>query len=222
MGGKPIYPILEQHHEEIINSYQNGASIDELSSRFGCSNTPIRRFLMNNGVKLRPPVRPLVLARNEDRVFAMYAEGANTQEIADRFGVDRNTVSLFLEKHGIRRSAPLSPRTFFIESDIDRGIFAGLLLGEGSIVIRGKGASVRIVNQDATIIGWLAKFGGRIYWSKPRKRCPNPCGVWDLSGAVDVYHCLTSIEPLLVGKKKSLARVALKVLKNNYGLGAIP
>ena len=75
--------------KRFINSYQNGASIDELSSRFGCSNTPIRRFLMNNGVKLRPPVRPLVLARNKDQVLAMYAEGANTREIADRFGVDR-------------------------------------------------------------------------------------------------------------------------------------
>jgi uncharacterized protein (DUF433 family) len=222
MGGKPVYPILEQHREEIINSYQNGASIDELSSRFGCSNTPIRRFLMNNGVKLRPPVRPLVLARNKDQVLAMYAEGANTREIADRFGVDRNTVSLFLHKHNARRNTPLSPRTFFIDKDTDRGVLAGLLLGEGSIIIRGKGVSIRIVNQDAAILGWLAQFGGKLYWSKPRKRCPNPTGIWDLSGAVDVYHCLTSLEPLLVGKKKSLARAALKVLKNNYGLGATP
>jgi uncharacterized protein (DUF433 family) len=222
MGGKPITPTLEQNRDEIIALYEGGASIDDLSDKFGCSNTPIRKFLIRNCVEFHPPIRPAILEASRDAVITAYQSGDSTADIAEKFGVDRNTVSLFLQKNKVRRTAPLSARTFFIETDADKGMLAGLLLGEGSIIIRGKGASVRIVNQDTAILGWLNKFGGKIYWSKPRKSSPNPCGVWDLSGAIDVFHCLSSIEHLLVGKKKSLARVAIKVLVQNYGLRETP
>lgn len=218
MGGKRIRPVLDSRKDEIIAAYENGESIDSLAGRFGCSNTPIRSFLVDNGVAFRPAVRPRVLASCASEVIEMYRVGKSTRQIARTFKVDRNTVSSFLSERGVLRNAPLSERTFFISSSADKGMFAGLLLGEGSIVIRGRGASIRIVNQDTAIIGWLAQFGGRIYWSKPRERSPNPCGIWDLSRAIDVFHCLVSIHPFLLGKKRQLANAALTVLKQNYGL----
>lgn len=218
MGGLPVRPKLEVDRAEILSAYAAGSSIDEISARYRCSNTPIRQFLLANGVALRPAVRPKALAKDRSGVIAMYRAGSSTKEIARITGVDRNTVSAFLAAEGILRKTPLRSRGFSIEAPEDKGMLAGLLLGEGSVIIRGRGAAVRIVNQDAAILGWLARFGGRIYWSKPRPSSPNPCGVWDLSRAVDVFHCLTAILSLLVGKKRSLARAALKVLAENYGL----
>lgn len=222
MGGKPITPNLEQNRDEIIALYEEGASIDNLSKKYRCSNTPIRMFLIRNCVKLRPPIRPAILENVKYAIIDAYQFGDNTVDIAEKFGVDRNTVSLFLKNNKVRRANALSRRKFFIETEADKGMLAGLLLGEGSIIIRGRGVSIRIVNQDTAILGWLNKFGGKIYWSKPRKRSPNPCGVWDLSGAVDVFHCLSSIEHLLLGKKKSLAKAAIKIIAQNYGLRETP
>lgn len=225
MGGKRITPTLESDRDKIISTYEGGTSIDALASQRGCSNTPIRKLLIRHGVELRPPVRPTVLAKQKDAVIRLYRRGASTREIAKQFGVDRNTVSEFLRRSKTRRRVGLSRRTFSIETESDKGMLAGLLLGEGSIIIHGgegRGVFVRIVNTDAAILGWLARFGGRIHWNKARKRGWMPCGVWDLARAVDVYHCLTSIKHLLVGKKKALASVGLKVLKKNYGLSETP
>lgn len=222
MGGSPVRPQLEIARDEVLQAYANGASIDALADRFGCSPTPIRGFLAANGVAFRPAVRPKRLAVSRSEVIAAYRSGRNTREIAATFGVDRNTVSQFLKSEGARREEGLSPLSFTVPNGQDRGVFAGLLLGEGSIVIHGRSASIRISNQDAAILGWLAKFGGRIYWAKPRKGSPNPCAAWDLSGAVNVFHCLSTLLPLLMGKKKSLARAALKVISANYGLQETP
>jgi uncharacterized protein (DUF433 family) len=222
MGGSPVAPRLEAAREEVLLAYKTGASIDSLADRFGCSATPIRGFLVANGIEFRPPVRPKRLAAERNAVIAAYRSGRNTRELAATFGVDRNTVSQFLKAEGARREEGLAPLSFTVPNGEERGVFAGLLLGEGSIVIHGRSASVRISNQDAAILGWLAKFGGRIYWAKPRKGSPNPCAAWDLSGAVNVFHCLSALLPLLMGKKKSLARAALKVIAANYGLRETP
>ena len=222
MGGKPVNGRLEVEREDVILSYKAGESLDSLSSRFGCSPTPLRAFLKRHNVIIRPSVRPKCLSVHGSTVESLYRSGVSTVELAKRFGVDRNTVGAFLRYKGILRDAPLAKRGFHIESDSDKGMLAGLLLGEGSIIIRGNGASIRIVNQDTAIIGWLAKFGGKIYWSKPRPGSVNPCGVWDLSRSVDVFHCLVSLRSLLVGKKRQLMTAAIHVLKKNYGFRETP
>ena len=222
MGGPAVTCNLEANRETILAEYQTGATVKQLSKKYNCSNTPIRRFLIKNGVAIRKVIKPKALAGREGEVETLYRNGASPREIAQRLGVNRNTVTATLKTLGILRGVGLKKRSFHIHSDADKGILAGLLLGEGSIIIRGRGASVRIVNQDAAILGWLSKFGGKIYWTGPRERVPNPCGVWDLSGAVDVFHCLVTIHPLLVGKKRNLARAAITVLRANYGLKEIP
>jgi len=216
--GKPITPSLRRQSQQIIDGYVQGSSLDNLGVQYQCSASSIRRLLLSHNVLLRAPIRSRVLSKFRHEVLAYYRTGASLSQIANRFNVDRNTAGEFIRKNGISRGVGLSSLTFHITSDSDKGMLAGLLLGEGSIILGGNRVCIRIVNQDAAILGWLAKFGGRLYWSKPRHRSPNPCGVWDLSGSVDVYHCLSSIHHLLVGKKKSLCRAGLKLLESRYSL----
>jgi uncharacterized protein (DUF433 family) len=217
MGGKPCKQRLTTKAQDIIFNYANGMSIDKLALQCCVNPTTMRRFLLSQGVILRPPIRPKILNKVDTEVISLYHKGWNTKQLAKKFNVDRNTVSYFLQSRGILRKASLSKRTFFIKQEADIGMLAGLLLGEGSIIIRGS-ISIRISNQEAAIMGWLAKFGGKIYWSKPRKGALNPCAVWCLNRSVDVFHCLFLVLPLLVGKKRILAVAALNLLKNNYGL----
>jgi len=209
---------LQPVKDEIIQKYNSGDSFDSLALIYGVNPSTIRRFLIIVGVKPRPPLRPPILEKHSAEVIALYRTGKSTKELADKFGVDRNTVSTFLIKKKALRKAGLTKRTFSLNTDADKGMFTGLLIGEGCITIRGKGALITITNQDAAVIGWLQGFGGRAYWYGPRKGVPNPCGTWRLSGSVDVFHCLNSIYPLMLGKKRQLATAAINILKANYGL----
>ncbi len=223
MGGKPVRPMLEENRGYIITAYQSGKSLDDLAVKFSCSVTPIRRFLIDYDIPFRPAVRPKKLTPFKEQVTRLYKSGRNTRQIAQVLNVDRNTVSEFLNCLGIRRKVPLSKRSFDITGEANKGIFAGLLVGEGSIIFRRNGIAIRIVNQDKEIIDWLAQWGGRVYWSKPRPpRVPNSCGVWDLSTSVDVFHCLITILHYMVGAKRRLAEKAIECLKTNYGLEATP
>jgi transposase-like protein len=209
---------LQNVKDEIIQKYNNGDSFDSLASIYKVNPSTIRRFLLFNGVKFRPPVRPQILEKHSTEVITLYRTGKNTRELGEQFGVDRNTVSIFLDRKGVLRKSGLTKKTFSLKTDADRGMFTGLLIGEGSIIIRGKGAIITITNQDAAVIGWLQRLGGKAYWYAPRYRSPNPCGTWRLSGSIDVFHCLNSIYGLLIGKKKPLATAAINVLKANYDL----
>lgn len=221
MGGKPIRPKLEEEVDYVINAYQSGKSIDDLAQEFSCSATPIRQFLQSHNIPFRAAVRPRKLGPLKDRIEALYRNGHSTIEIAEHLNVDRNTVSSFLDHMGIRRNAPLAARTFHICGEVNKGIFAGLLVGEGTIVIRGNGAAIRIVNTDQEIINWLSQWGGNVYWTKRRPRSTMPCGVWDLAAAVNVFHCLNAVLPYMIGAKHKLAIEAIHHIKENYGLEAI-
>lgn len=213
---KPVTERLLIVKNDIINDYTSGFTMDKLQEKYACSNRPIREIILSAGI-MRPNIRPQKLADKKDKLIERYREGLNTEQLAKEFNVDRNTVSEFLKRHKIRRATAARSREFFIKDDIDKGMLAGLLLGEGSIIITGRGARISIVNQDAHIIGWLGKFGGRIHWFRPRPGSKNPCGYWNLSRSIDVFHCLTILLPILVGKKKNLAVGAINVLKSNYG-----
>lgn len=213
---------LESTKEEILADYERGATIAGLARKHQCSLTPVRLFLIRHGIAIRPSATPKKLAPDAEEIDRLYRAGATAAELADRFSVNRDTMSAWLSSHGLSRDTRLRKRTFFIEKAEDKALLAGLILGEGSIIIRGRGVRVVVVNQDAGILGWLAKFGGLLHWSSPRSSSPNPCCVWDVGGAVNVFHCLLAVHPYLLGKKLNLANAALNVLRGSYGLKGIP
>jgi len=201
---QPKMERLQEKASEIIYDYKTGKSLDTLAGAYGMNPSTIRRFLISQNVTLRLAIRPKILERRKEEIISLYRKGWSTKQLADKFKVDRNTVSYFLSENSILRKQPLRKRNFFIENNSDKGMLAAFIMGEGSILIHGRGVIIVVSNQDAAIIGWLRKFGGRSYWYGPRTKNPNPCGTWRLSGAVDVFHCLSSLYPLLLGKKSNL------------------
>lgn len=218
MGGKRIKPALEKRANYLIKAYKSGKSIDDIAMEFPCSPTSIRRFLIKHKTLLRPAIRPKKLNPFRKQIEALYREGKNTRQIAKIFNTDRNTVSTYLNYIGIRRHTPLSKRTFYINGEANKGILAGLLVGEGSIITRGNSIAIRIVNTDKGIIDWLAQWGGKVYRAPIRERCPKPCFIWDLSATVNVFHCLNLIFPYIVGQKRKLAQKAIQYLEQTYNL----
>lgn len=219
MGGPAIQHRLEANRRAIIAAYEGGSSLDEVAADHAVSSSSIRRFLLASGIKLRPQRRQRVLESRAAEVEMMYRAGANTREIAELLGVDRNTVSQFLAAKGLRRAGALGIREFFIETEGDKGLLAGILLGEGSVVIRASGeVLISIANTDPEIIEWVSRWGGRVYWYAPNERGTKPAGTWRLSRAVDVYHCLMALLPYLFGKKRALAERGIGLLEERHGL----
>jgi len=217
MGGKRIRSVLETKKDHIISAYKEGRSIDSLAAEFDCSATPIRHFLIDNGIPFRPAIRPRKLEPFRREVKSLYCAGANTRQIAEKFNVDRNTVSEFLKSEGIRRDVPLSKRRFFITGETNKAILGGLISGDGSIIIKGHSVKVNLTNTDPEIINWVAQWGGKVYWTKRRKEW-KAVGTWQVNGTIDVFHCLNSIHRYLIGKKKKLALKGIELLKDHYGL----
>lgn len=217
MGGKRIRPILETKKDYVISAYKKGRSIDSLAAEFCCSATPIRHFLIDNGIPFRPAIRPRKLEPFRKEVKSLYCAGASTRQIAEKLNVDRNTVSEFLKSEGIRRAVPLSERHFFITGEINKAILGGLISGDGNISIKGHSVKINLTNTDPEIINWAAQWGGRVYWTKRKKKWKT-IGTWQVNGTVDVFHCLNSIHQYLIGKKKKLALKGIELLQVHYGL----
>jgi hypothetical protein len=122
-----------------------------------------------------------------------------------------------IARREFRRDFWVTERTFPELCAQYRGMLAGLLLAGGSILTLPEGFTVRIVNADPEIIGWLSGCGGHVYWAESDGRRRKPLGTWELRRQVDVFHCLSTVLPLLVGRKRDLAFEALRELRHRHG-----
>jgi transposase-like protein len=224
--GKP-HRILEEAKDRAMKLYKSGLSIDQLSAVYAVDYKTMWRHLKSWGVILRAPVRQSKLAKKAEEITALYRSGYSFRQLAKRYRVDRNTVATFLIRHGIRRSIALRGRDFFITGEGKIGVLAGLIAGEGSILLVKGENRIRVVlcitNTDPDIIEFLSGLGGKYYWSAPRKdkrgiRGIKPVGTWRLSRACDVLDCLSLTLPYIFGKKRLLAKQGIELLKTQYGL----
>ena len=120
MRGPTVKLRLRTQAEAILEAYQQGSSIYHLAERYGCSITPIRQLLKENGLQSRQGSRPNVLESIREQVVSRYQEGETALQLASNFGVNRKTVVSFLNQIGVIRKNRLGRRSFFIEFDADR------------------------------------------------------------------------------------------------------
>lgn len=224
--GKP-HRILEEAKDRVIELYESGLSIDQVSATYTVDYATAWRHLKSWGVILRAPVRQSKLAKKAEEIVALYRSGYSFNQLAERYRVDRNTVATFLTRNGIRRKIALRGRDFSVNGEGRIGVLAGLIAGEGSILLVNGEIRTRVIvcitNTDPDIIEFLSGLGGRHYWSAPRKdkrgiKGIKPVGTWRLSRACDVLDCLCMVLPYMFGKKRLLAKQGIELLKTQYGL----
>ncbi len=82
----------------LVKLYEAGASLDDLSIRCNCSKTTIRRFLVIQGVTLRPAPKNKLDAVGAS-VLSAFEAGERIEDIARQFQVLPQTVRRYLYKH---------------------------------------------------------------------------------------------------------------------------
>lgn len=86
--------------DQLVASYQAGASLRALSRRFQAHEQTIRRQLQQRGVTLRPGVKAPSQARLAELV-ASYESGRSTYDLAVELGVSADSVQRWLRHAGI-------------------------------------------------------------------------------------------------------------------------
>jgi lambda repressor-like predicted transcriptional regulator len=84
---------------EMVERYEEGATVYELSTEFGCHRTTVSARLKNAGVSLRlqSPTSDVI-----DLMAKLYASGLSSIEIGERLGYCANTVRNGLQGKGIQ------------------------------------------------------------------------------------------------------------------------
>lgn len=82
--------------ETIVNSYENGASFDELAMQFNCAPSTIRRLLIDRNIPLRKPTKRYKLDAVGNDVMRAYEKGEDINVIARRYRVQREAVVRYL------------------------------------------------------------------------------------------------------------------------------
>jgi DNA-binding transcriptional ArsR family regulator len=99
-----VRPIQVQHRldpsrvAELVASYQDGATIDDLAERFGVHRTTVMAHLDRSGVKRR---QRGIEAASLPGAIRLYEAGWSLARVGERLGVDGETVRTTLRKAGV-------------------------------------------------------------------------------------------------------------------------
>lgn len=95
--------------DTVTRMYQEGMTLKEIAVHFGANDDSVRMHLIRRGVPRRGPRAKKVVAWHQKHpevatgeVARLYQEGQSLQEIADRFGVAKGTVSARLRAAGVQ------------------------------------------------------------------------------------------------------------------------
>jgi DNA-directed RNA polymerase specialized sigma24 family protein len=83
---------------ELVTSYQAGATVHELATKFGIHRHTVSKHLRTAGVRLRLDGLNL---DQIDQAEQLYCSGLSLARIADRLGVTANTVHARLRERGV-------------------------------------------------------------------------------------------------------------------------
>jgi uncharacterized protein (DUF433 family) len=95
---------LKPHEvDELVDQYQAGSSVYQLSDRFGIHRSTVGRLLRSRGIDTTAP------ALTEDRVreaVQLYADGWSCKKLAKHFNVGAETVRERLHEEGVSLRGP--------------------------------------------------------------------------------------------------------------------
>ena len=91
--------LTEVEVADLVERYQEGATLSGLTERYKISRSAVRRLLHHEGIELRH--RGLSTEQIEDAV-RLYRQGWSLAKIGDRMGVSAGTVHARLRECGVR------------------------------------------------------------------------------------------------------------------------
>lgn len=106
--------ITFEEHDNIIQQYESGMEINDIASKYNVQPQSIRKILRKYNINIESKIQRFhKLYDNE--IIQLSLEGWSNRQIADKYGVDHNTISKILYNNGIDHA-----RTRFHNSnDID-------------------------------------------------------------------------------------------------------
>lgn len=94
--------INHQEFLELVQDYQSGYSLRELSKRYDCSPTGLKEYLIRKGVNLRDRYNILEDDESQEKMINDYLDGRlKLSEIQSKYHCSYNTFTKILSLHGI-------------------------------------------------------------------------------------------------------------------------
>lgn len=94
--------INHQEFLELVQDYQSGYSLRELSKRYNCSSVGLKEFLIKKGVDLRNKYNILQDKMSQENMIADYLDGnMKLSEIQSKYHCSYKTFTKVLSLHGI-------------------------------------------------------------------------------------------------------------------------
>jgi len=93
-----------------VQAYQAGASIRQLTTRFGVHKETARAHLERAGVERRPGNSTTLTAEDERVMCELYQDGWSLRRLGEHFHVTDNTVLRVLRQHQVVTRPPGRPR----------------------------------------------------------------------------------------------------------------
>lgn len=91
--------------EELVEAYRAGASLPELSARFGLNEHTAAEHLERHGIERRA-TRAKLSPEDIEKAAELYRSGLSWVAIAEQFDVDPKTIGTWLKRAGV----PMRPR----------------------------------------------------------------------------------------------------------------
>ena len=94
--------INHQEFLELVQDYQSGYSLRELSKRYDCSPSGLKEYLIKKGVNLRDRYNILEDDESQEKMINDYLDGSlKLSEIQSKYHCSYNTFTKILSLHGI-------------------------------------------------------------------------------------------------------------------------
>lgn len=102
--------LTDEQLEIMALQYNGGASLRELSERYGMSVSAVRRKLIDQDVQLRPKGRPVgathvikLTMQHRQQIVEEYAAGATSTQLADKYDVTKERICQICRAAGVIR-----------------------------------------------------------------------------------------------------------------------
>lgn len=103
-----VRKLLASEVAEMIDRYQQGATVGELAKQYGIDRETVRRAVRSAGLPAHP--RGLT-AEQIDEAVRLYVAGQSLARIGDRYGATASTVRRRLIERGVTMRPTNTPRT---------------------------------------------------------------------------------------------------------------